>query len=164
MPKALKWGMIHLYTLFFQKDIHKMNAPLTYSLWQIVWISPMAVLDFLFLWKTTKICHEAPGGSGTSSLGVAPPRFWQISQPYLNQEGADYAHQIILAPPDIHSKALRIRLANQWLIWLWNCRFFLQPHMWRTKCRPFKSHALETNAFSQNICTNTVYKAGLVNS
>ena len=36
-----------------------------------------------------------------SSLVVpGVPRFWQISQPYLNQGGgADYAHQTILAPP-----------------------------------------------------------------
>ena len=42
-------------------------------------------------------------------MGVVPgdamdgtPRFWQISKPNLNQGGeADYAHQMILAPPQI---------------------------------------------------------------
>ena len=35
-----------------------------------------------------------PEGEG----GDRPPKFWQISQPYLNQERTDYAHHISTLP------------------------------------------------------------------
>ena len=50
--------------------------------------------------------HSEPLGCGRERRPVGAvrfrvPRFWQISEPYLNQDGADYAYHITTAEPPI---------------------------------------------------------------
>ena len=42
--------------------------------------------------STTQACRSRPGVPPEGAI-YSTPRFWQVSQPYLNQRGADFARQ-----------------------------------------------------------------------